>query len=73
MTILAYTKRWWSILSVGAQTAAIDCILGQDSPVTHQDQDPPLATVFQWADLGPISLTTHMNTNKIPIWPSRLR
>ena len=49
----AYTKRWWGILSVGAQTAAIDCILGQDSPVTLQGQDPPLATVFQWADMGP--------------------
>ena len=50
---LAYTKRQWGTLSVGAQTAAINCILGQDSPVTLQGQDPPLATVFQWADLGP--------------------
>ena len=50
---LAYTKRWWGILSVGAQTAAIDWILGQDSPVTLQGQDPSLATVFQWADLAP--------------------
>ena len=50
---LAYTKRWWGILSVGAQTAAIDCILGQDSPVTLQGQDPPLATLLLWADLGP--------------------
>ena len=50
---LAYTKRWWDILSVVAQTAAIGCILGQDSPVTLQGQDPPLVTVFQWADLGP--------------------
>ena len=40
------------ILSVVAQTAAIDCILGQDSPVTLQGQDTPLATVFQWADLA---------------------
>ena len=50
---LAYTKRWWGILSVGAQTPAIDCTLGQDSPVTLQGRAPPLATVFQWADLGP--------------------
>ena len=50
---LAYTKRWWGILSMGAQTAAIDCILGQDSPVTLHGQDPPLATLFQWVDLGP--------------------
>ena len=49
---LAYTKRWWGILLVGAKPAAIDCILGQDSPVTLQGQDPPLAAVFQWADLG---------------------
>ena len=50
---LAYMKRWWSILSVGAQTAAIDCIIGQDSSVTLLGQDPPPATVFQWADLEP--------------------
>ena len=41
------------ILSVVAQTAAIDCILAQDSPVTLQGQDPSLATVSQWADLAP--------------------
>ena len=40
------------ILSVVAQTAAIDCILGQDSPVMLQGQDPPLAPVFQWADMA---------------------
>ena len=40
------------LLSVVAQTAAIDCILGQDFPVTLQGQDLPLATVFQWADLA---------------------
>ena len=50
---LACTKRWSGVLSLEAQTAAIDCILGQDSPVTLHGQDPPLATVFQWADLGP--------------------
>ena len=50
---LAYTRRWWSILSIGAQTAAIDCILGQDSPVTLPGQDPPLASVFHWADVPP--------------------
>jgi len=38
------------ILSVVAQTAAIDCILRQDSPVTLQGQDLPLATVLQWAN-----------------------
>ena len=38
------------ILSVVAQTAAIDCILRQDSPVMLQGQDLPLATVVQWAN-----------------------
>ena len=28
---LAYTRRWWHILSIGAQTVAADCILGHDS------------------------------------------
>ena len=27
---LAYTRRWWSYLAVGAQSAAIDCILARD-------------------------------------------
>ena len=27
---LAYTRRWWSILAMGAQSAAIDCIFGRD-------------------------------------------
>ena len=25
---LAYTRKWWAILAMGAQSAAIDCILG---------------------------------------------
>ena len=43
---------WWGILSVGAQSAAIDCTLAPDSPVTLQGQDPRFATVFQRADLA---------------------
>ena len=27
---LAYTRRWWAILAMGAQSAAVDCILGRD-------------------------------------------
>ena len=27
---LAYTRRWWHILSIGAETVAADRILGQD-------------------------------------------
>ena len=30
---LAYTRRWWSILAMGAQSAAIDCILARDLQV----------------------------------------
>ena len=30
---LGYTRRWWSILAMRAQTAAVDCILNQDSPI----------------------------------------
>ena len=30
---LAYTRKWWSILAMGAQTAAVDCILGQGQQV----------------------------------------
>ena len=44
---LACTKRWWSRWE--HRPVAIDCIHGQDSPVS----DLPLATVFQWADLAP--------------------
>ena len=30
---LAYTRRWWSILAMGAQLVAINCILGRDPQV----------------------------------------
>ena len=39
---LAYTRRWWSILAMGAQSAAIDCILGQDPQVWLPQDLPPL-------------------------------
>ena len=42
---LAYTRRWWSILAMGAQTAAIDCILGKDPQVWVPQESPPLASV----------------------------
>ena len=44
---LAYTRRWWSILAVGAQSAAIDCILGQDPQVWV----PRLSAVQSLVDL----------------------
>ena len=50
---LAYTRRWWSILAMGAQTAAVDCILNQDSPIPVPDGAPPLADIFHWADIAP--------------------
>ena len=50
---LAYTRRWWSILAMGAQTAAVDCILNQDSPIPVPDGAPPLADIFHWADIPP--------------------
>ena len=50
---LAYTRRWWSILAMGAQCAAIDCILGQDPQVWIPHGEPPLATVLAQADIAP--------------------
>ena len=52
-TALAYTQRWWSILAMQAQSAAIDCILGQGSQVVVPRASPPLAEVFGWADIAP--------------------
>ena len=50
---LAYTRRWWSILAMGAQSAAIDCVLGQDPQVWLPEPAPPLASVLAWADVAP--------------------
>ena len=50
---LAYTRRWWGILAMGAQSAAIDCILGRDSQVWVPHQPPPLASVLAEADIAP--------------------
>ena len=50
---LAYTRRWWSILAMGAQPAAIDCILGRDPQVWVPHGEPPLAAVLADADLAP--------------------
>ena len=50
---LAYTRRWWSILAMGAQTAAIDCILGKAPQVWVPQSAPPLASVLAWADIAP--------------------
>ena len=50
---LAYTRRWWHILSIGAQTVAADCILGQDSSIPTPETDMPLATVLTLAEVAP--------------------
>ena len=50
---LAYTRRWLRVLAVGAQSAAIDCILGQDPQVRAPQVAPPLASVLAWADIAP--------------------
>ena len=47
------TRRWWSILAMGAQSAAIDCILGRDPQVWVPHQPPPLASVLAEADIAP--------------------
>ena len=52
-TALAFTRKWWSILAMQAQSAAIDCILGQDPQVVVPHDPPPLASVFAWADIAP--------------------
>jgi hypothetical protein len=49
---LAYTRRWWGILSIGAQTVAADCILGRDSPVPAPTTVLPLASVLPLIDVG---------------------
>ena len=52
---LGYTRRWWSILAMGAQTAAVDCILNQYSPIPVPIGAPPLADILHWADIAPES------------------
>ena len=52
---LEYTRKWWHILSLGAQTAAADCILGHDAPIPSPDADMPLATVLSLAEIAPES------------------
>ena len=53
-TALAYTRRWWSILAMGVQSAAIDCVLGQDPKPTVPEAKPSLASVLAWADIAPV-------------------
>ena len=50
---LAFTRKWWSILAMGAQTAAVDCSLGQGQQVWVPQAPPPLALDLAWADVAP--------------------
>ena len=50
---LAYTRRWWAILAMGAQSAAADCVLGRDPQVWVPHEAPSLSSVLAWADLAP--------------------
>ena len=40
-------------IAMGAQSAAIDCILGQDPQVWTPHGEPPLESVLAWADIAP--------------------
>ena len=50
---LAYTRRWWAILAMGAQSAAVDCVLGRDPQVWTPHEEPSLSSVLAWADVAP--------------------
>ena len=50
---LAWTRRWWSVLSIGVQTAAADCILGCDSPPNAYGSIPTLSSVLPLAEIPP--------------------
>ena len=49
---LAYKRRFWSILSIGAQTVAADIILRRDTPQPTQDVAVPIASVLSLLDAG---------------------
>ena len=50
---LAYSRRWWAILAMGAQSAAVDCVLGRDPQVWVPREAPSLSSILAWADLAP--------------------
>ena len=45
--------RCFKFLAMGAQSAAIDCILGQDPQVWAPQGSPPLGQILADADIGP--------------------
>ena len=49
---LAHTRRWWRILAMGAQSAAVD-IFGRDRQVWIPHRPPPLATALAEPDIAP--------------------
>ena len=50
---LAFTRKWWAILAMGAQSAAVDCVLGRDPQVWVPQEAQPLSSVLAWADSAP--------------------
>ena len=50
---LAFTRKWWAILAMGAQSAAVDCILGRDPQVWVPQGAPSLSSDLAWADVAP--------------------
>ena len=52
-TTLAFTRRWWNVLSIGAQTVAIDCIMNQRSPVLAYGEILPPEKILPLADITP--------------------
>ena len=50
---LAYTRKWWAILAMGTQSAAVDCILDRAPQVWAPEEVPPLASILAWADVAP--------------------
>ena len=52
-TALAFTRRWCSVLSIGAQTVAIDCIMNQRSHVLAYGVILHLEKILPLADITP--------------------
>ena len=47
------TRKWWAILAMGTQSAAVDCILDREPQVWAPEEVPPLASILAWAEVAP--------------------
>ena len=52
-TAPVFTRRWWGVLSIGAQTVTIDCIMNKRSPVLAYGEILPLEKILPLADIAP--------------------